>query len=451
MSKITTELFIEKAKLIHGDKYDYSKVEYNGCKHNIIILCLIHGEFEQRPDMHLRGYGCKNCSITKKKLTNKQFIEKAIQIYGNKYEYSKVEYKKSNEKIIIICKIHGEFLQTPGGHLSKRGCRLCGNIQKSLSMSSNTKDFIEKAKIKHGDKYNYSKVNYINNTKKIIIICKVHGNFLQSPSDHLNYNGCQICGNNKKGVYQQSNSIEFIEKAIKIHGDKYNYSKVEYIEAKIKVVIICNIHGPFLQRPYSHLRGTNCFKCTGTPKLNTNEFIKKAINIHNNKYDYILVNYKGCDKKVIIICKDHGKFKQTPNNHINHKQGCLKCTNNFSKAQIIWLELLSKLNNIYIQHAMNDGEFKIPTTNFKADGYCKDTNTIYEFHGDYWHGNPKIFDQDSMNKTCNMTHGELYDKTLKKEQIIKDLGYNLITIWESDWIKINKSIKKIQNKFKSNK
>lgn len=98
---------------------------------------------------------------------------------------------------------------------------------------------------------------------------------------------------------------------------------------------------------------------------------------------------------------------------------------------------------------MNDGEYKIPTTRYRADGYCEETNTIYEFHGDYFHGNPKRFDPEEENKLCNATHGELYQKTLQKEQKIRNLGYNLVVMWESDWININKSIKTLQNKFRS--
>ena len=119
--------------------------------------------------------------------------------------------------------------------------------------------------------------------------------------------------------------------------------------------------------------------------------------------------------------------------------------------QILWLNFLSKFHNIYIQHAINDGEYLIPTTNYKADGYCKETNTIYEFHGDYWHGNPKIYKGNEINKITNCTYNELYEKTLIKENKIKELGYNLETIWENDWKKINKCIKIIQRKFLQNR
>ena len=117
---------------------------------------------------------------------------------------------------------------------------------------------------------------------------------------------------------------------------------------------------------------------------------------------------------------------------------------------IEWIEFISKLNNNIIQHALNGEEFKIPNTRFKADGFCKETNTIYEFHGDYWHGNPNIYEPN--DKTYfGKTFGELYETTLKREQLIKDMGFNLITMWESDWIKLNKCIRILQKKFRNSK
>lgn len=388
-----TQIFIEKAIKLHGDKYDYSNTVYKGRHSKLTIICKTHGEFIKEAGSHLSGYGCSLCTVRKReyktKLNNDEFIEKCKLIHSNKYDYSKVNYKGTNKKIIIICKEHGEFIQDAGKHLQGQNCKQCC-IKK---MTSSTNNFIEKSKKIHGDKYDYSKVNYINNTKKIIIICKDHGEFLQSPASHLAEKGCNKCGN-LKSYYANHN---------------FNYD------------------------------------CTS----NTEEFIKKAKLKYENKYNYSKVIYKIAKQKVIIICKEHGEFLQTPSGHLYGYEGCNKCNStNYSKSQIEWLEILSKLNNIKIQHAMNNGEFKIPTTNYKADGYCKERNTIYEFHGDYWHGNPKIFNSNELNKTVGKTYSELYENTLKREQEIKDLGFNLEVMWESDWNKINISIKKLQKKFR---
>jgi G:T-mismatch repair DNA endonuclease (very short patch repair protein) len=179
--------------------------------------------------------------------------------------------------------------------------------------------------------------------------------------------------------------------------------------------------------------------------------LKKAKHAHGDSYDYSYVKYLDSKTKIAIYCKKlrHGIFYQVPSCHINsiRPSGCPKCARRgFSKAQIQWLEFLSKLNNRYIQHVMNDGEFTIPTTRYRADGYCEKTNTVYEFHGDYFHGNPKIYKLDELNTLCNTTYGKLYENTVKKEEKIKELGFNLVIIWESDWNAINKSITLFQKR-----
>ena len=120
----------------------------------------------------------------------------------------------------------------------------------------------------------------------------------------------------------------------------------------------------------------------------------------------------------------------------------------YSRLQIQWLDFISSCYNINIQHAMNNGEYKISNSNFKADGYCSETNTIYEFHGDYWHGNPLLYDKEAINTVTNLTFGKLYNKTLKREEFIKTQGYNLVVIWENDWSNLIKSTRTIQRKFR---
>jgi very-short-patch-repair endonuclease len=256
------QLFIEKAIEIHGDKYDYSKVEYINALTKITIICKKHGEFLQKPSKHINAkQGCRICGNelnSERQISNtSEFIQKAIKIHGDKYDYSKVEYINSKTKVMIICKEHGEFLQQPNSHLSQEaGCLKCGKVYRC-----NTSEFIENVIKIHGDKYDYSKVEYINAYTKITIICKKHGEFCQTPNDHLNNNaGCKLCYD-YRGITQKSNSKEFIEKAIKTHGDKYDYSKVEYINSKTKVIIICKIHGEFLQAPNCHIQCNGCPIC----------------------------------------------------------------------------------------------------------------------------------------------------------------------------------------------
>jgi very-short-patch-repair endonuclease len=324
MSDKTTE-FINKSTEIHGDKYEYSKVEYEHNLKEVIITCKKHGDFEQLPKTHKRGNGCRDCGLLKransKKSNTNEFIIKSKDIHGDKYDYSKVEYIKAMEKVIITCKEHGDFEQTPNGHLDGKGCRKCSTEINSDKQRKTTKQFITEAIQIHNDKYDYSKVVYKNTGEKVIIICKEHGDFLQTPNGHLDGKGCIKCA----GCYK-SNTEEFVKKSKEIHGDKYDYSNVEYKKVNEKVIITCKEHGDFEQTPNGHLNGLGCFKCGHKMFiLSNNDFINKAKEMHGDKYDYSNVEYNKMNEKVIITCKEHGDFEQTPSNHITHKQGCPIC------------------------------------------------------------------------------------------------------------------------------
>ncbi len=168
----------------------------------------------------------------------------------------------------------------------------------------------------------------------------------------------------------------------------------------------------------------------------TEIFIKRAKLIHGDRYDYSLVDYSSTHKKIVIICPIHGIFLQKPNSHLSTKAGCPKCVSKtHSKACVNWLESIMQSEDIYIHHATNGGEYKIPGTKYSADGFCEETNTIYEFYGDRWHGNPNLYDPNfgCYPKDKLVTAGELYQKTTSRENKIKELGYNLVTMWQSDW------------------
>lgn len=251
MKKLTRNDFINKANLIHNNKYDYSKVEYVNNSTKVCIICPEHGEFWQTPRNHLIGQGCPLCNGTFK-LTNQEFIEKANKIHNNKYDYSKVEYVNNCTKVCIICPKHGEFWQTPHHHLNGHGCSKCRNENNGDRRRHNTEDFIRKSKSIHGEKYNYDKVNYVNSYSKVCIICPEHGEFWQSPYVHIQGHECPECAKIKRAKNNKHSIDEFIQKSKLIHGDKYDYSKVEYINSHTKVCIICPEHGEFWQRPCCH-------------------------------------------------------------------------------------------------------------------------------------------------------------------------------------------------------
>lgn len=315
-----------------------------------------------------------------------------------------------------------------------------------------TEDFIKRAIEIHGDKYDYSQVNFINSNTKVSIICKIHGEFLQKASSHINQKaGCPKCGNNLKKTL-----VEFIEEANKIHNNRYDYSLVNYINKKTNIKIICKIHGVFLQTPGSHIaQKSNCPKCnfeiTRIRLTKTNEqFIKEAIKIHGNKYDYKYVQYVNGYKKVKIKCPKHNIFEQVAKTHLQG-HGCPKCNyNGYSKRQIKWLEYISFRDNIKIQHAENEGEYKIENIG-NVDGFSLQANTVFEFHGSLWHGENRLFKREDINPISCKTYGELYDKTIERDNKIKELGYNLVVCWEYDWIKFIKNIKLIQKKWRTYK
>ena len=188
-----------------------------------------------------------------------------------------------------------------------------------------TEQFILESKNIFGDKYNYSKVDYKNNREKVCIICKKHGEFWQSPCSHLQgQEGCKECYKEKVCRNPFKTKDDFIKESIEIHGNKYDYSKVEYLGDKYKVCIICPKHGEFWQTPNNHLKGKGCPDCYGNRKLTKEKFIEEARKIHGDKYDYSKVEYKNIDTKVCIICPKHGEFWQTPSHHISGR-GCPKC------------------------------------------------------------------------------------------------------------------------------
>ena len=434
MKKLTTEEFIEKAKKKHGDRYDYNKVIYKGYKKDIIIICPTHGDFPQTPSDHLTGRGCSDCgrqsSTDKRRMTTEEFIEKATEIHKGKYDYSKVDYENAKTDVIIGCPIHGIFPQRPNHHLQGVGCPDCGGTKKSTA-----EEFIEKAREVHGNKFDYSKVVYIDNKTDVIIRCSEHGDFPQTPSKHLLGQGCPDCAG------RNQTTETFVEKARGIHGNRYDYSLVDYKDAKLDVNIRCLIHGIFPQTPNKHLLGRGCPDCgiqssADKKRMTTEEFIEKARGVHGNLYDYSKVNYVDCVINVIIGCPKHGDFPQIPRNHLQG-QGCLKCTSNISKLSQLWLDSMGVPDNkehrevsIFI---LIDGK----KTRVTADGLVN--MIVYEFYGDYWHGNPERFDPNDIHPRVKKTYGELYTKTQERTEALKELGYTVIEMWESDWTKMSKT------------
>ena len=457
------EQFIEKAKEIHGDKYDYSQVNYINSQTCVIITCIsCNHSFNSIPNNHLRGKGCKKCANKlngdKSRKTNEQFIIKAQQIHmdeNNKpiYDYSLVKYISTHKKVNILCKIHGSFEQCPSVHLSGKGCKQCGIIKMAIAQSFTLDEFIQKAKEVHGDKYDYSQVNYINSQTKITLKCNICDYvFEQQPNSHLQGRGCDKCAHMINHENQKLTTNNIIIRAKEVHGDIYDYSNINYVNSHTPIDINCKkCNNTFVQLYSNHInQKQGCPFCSGR-YMDTDIFINRAKKIHNDEFNYDKVIYEKSNIPINIICNKTNKlFLQTPNSHLSGSK-CPCCSNKgYSLKAIKYLDFISRYNNIFIKHQLNGGEYTILNTRYKADGYCEETNTIYEFHGTIYHGDPRFCKSDECNY-LGKNYGELYQKTLEREQQIKNLGYNLIVIWEYDWNKINKSIKKLQRKFRNSK
>lgn len=331
------------------------------------------------------------------KWSQQEIIDKFIEKHGYRYNYGLVVYKGYNTKVCIICYIHGEFDQTPHAHIAGQGCKNCGHERGSAKQKSNKQEFLQKIYKIYGDEFDYSLYVYINAITKGIIICKKHGQFKQSPNAHLSKHGCDECGGTRKFTLN-----EFIEKANKKHNNRYDYSNFILINCHIKGFITCFIHGDFKQTPSEHLGGAGCWSCGGSKKLTTDEFLIKAKKVHGDKYDYTLTVYgKNTSDKVIIICKKHGLFPQTPDCHLQGG-GCSLCKN--KNEGIVWQFLTD--NNIDFMYQYN---VKLPINKrqSKIDFYIISLNLFIEYNGDQ-HYEPVTFGGSNL---------ELAKKAFKKRQI----------------------------------
>ena len=390
----TKDVFIERSLKKHANRYDYSKIEYRGADEPICIICPIHGEFWQKPSVHMNGHGCQMCFATPKASTY-DFIEKAKSIYGDKYDYSKVDYQGNKIKVCIICHQHGEWWVTPNNFLRGSQCPKCYGTPKHTN-----EEFIEKAIDVHGNKYDYSRVKYDGLKKEVEIICRLHGSFNQKPFVNLHGYGCPSCSGR-----EHIDRDVFIRRSLETHITKYDYSKVVFNNSMEKVCIICPIHGEFLQTAYYHMQGGNCPKCVGGRKLTTEDFIEKAQQVHKQKYDYSKVDYKGYSRKVCIICLEHGEFWQTPNGHL-FGAGCPTCSESNLEGAV--RQFLFK-NNIAFEQEKGFEWLKYRKKLF-LDFYLPEYGVAIECQGKQ-HFTP-----------IDMFGGEeFFYKTLQRDQVKKEL------------------------------
>ena len=312
------------------------------------------------------------------------FLLKSKLVHNNKYDYSMVDYKNNKTKVKIICKEHGVFEQRPDNHIGGQKCPSCSLIERSIKRRNTVDEFIERSRISHGDKYDYTFVEYETNNKKVKIICPIHGDFYQTPNSHIRY-GCSKCGKTNAAKKTSSNVEKFIQKSNIKHNNKYDYSLVIYKNNKTNVKIICPEHGIFEQRPDNHMSGKICLSCSikivssKINRLSLSDFIERSNKIHKNEFDYSLIKegHKFLEK-VDIICRKHGIFSQTPHNHLSG-QKCPKCKNSKGVRKIC--DILDGYNIEYEIEKKIDGCISNKGRPLRFDIYLNKNDLYIEYDG----------------------------------------------------------------------
>jgi hypothetical protein len=366
------------------------------------------------------------------------------------------------KKLHLTCKEYGvyyftlEELGAPGGGL----CPKCPKY-----VNNKTSEFIKRSKEEYGDKFDYLKTEYTLALNKLSIKCKKHNfTFECRPGDHFKYStgGCRKCRDEKSKVEQMWTTEYFIELAKKKFGDKFDYSRVEYKGKKTEVEIGCSIHGFRWQTPTNHLKSeTGCEKCGrklanmnykggGFQTQTTELFIIKAKERWGDLYDYSLTEYSGHYELLTIICPEHGEVEITARVHLKNIFGCSECFKvkamPYSKQSVSWINIISKYKNIELQSATNGGEYRIYLKDYcldqeysyssyiSVDAIHHDSLTLFEYNGCLWHGCNLCFSKDDINPFNKKKMSELYEKTKKREGILRKLGYSqLIVIWEHEF------------------
>lgn len=277
--RLTTAEFIEKAKAVHGDIYDYSKVVYTRTIDPVVIICKVHGEFSMKPNHHLCGHKCAKC-VGGVLLDGNTLLAKIQDKYGDTYDYTRFVYVNSKTKSIFGCKKHGWFSILPH-NLLNRGCPKCNIEKQRIDRRRDVDDFLATANKKHNYKFKYIIDDWRGSRSKIKIICPIHGEFEMVAIIHLRKHGCSMCGMESRAEQRKTPIEEFITKAKSIHGNKYDYSHVLYKNNKTPVSIICPVHGTYKQTPNKHLIGRGCPRCSAS---HGETAIRAFLESHNINY-----------------------------------------------------------------------------------------------------------------------------------------------------------------------
>lgn len=305
-------------------------------------------------------------------ITPEQYIQMVVAQHGNRYDYSKTEYRGMNQKITVTCIEHNQIVEIRAiGHLQGKGggCTKCRSNLMAKAKYLTREQFVTRAKKAHGDKYDYSKLIYTGIETKMTFICSKHGEFQQTGQTHVGasgkHHGCKRCAVEKRAANQSITFDEFLIRAEMVHGHRYEYNKP--------------------------------------------------------------ADYKNIRSKVDVKCSEHGWFKHTAEVHLRG-HGCQFCSNYVSPAETAWLDGLGvPFKWRQWKHFANGKQYMMDACDIK-------NKIVYEFYGDFWHGKPDKFDPDHINPKNQISYGELYRRTIEREAELQELGFKIVSIWESDWV-----------------
>lgn len=428
------EEFISRAMSKHGSRYDYSHVRFSRQHDQIEIACPKHGVFKQIANDHLKGHGCRVCANEqhaaarrgKLVLTADEISRRGKQVHGDAYRYEKVIYRGPLVKITITCPQHGDFEQLANNHLAGYGCTKCAaeNLRQPFH------EFERRSRERHGDRYDYASYTAID--EPVGIVCSEHGLFYQRGSDHIKGSGCPACARNQRAELIRLPVGDFVERIRDRFGSLLDFDSNHYIDLATPIEFVCGIHGSSVEAPEAVLsRKHPCVKCANEARAvalahDQSSFEARARSVHGGKYEYGTYSARN---KIEITCPTHGPFVQDPGNHLAG-YGCPSCGHKRREMQNAWLDTLGV--------AAREVVITAGSQRFVVDGFDIATNTVFEFWGDFWHGNPSVYDGSRINSVVGKTFGELLYATHRKRQAILDAGYLLVEIWESDWLQHGK-------------
>lgn len=336
-SQLTTEKVKATVREIYQDQYDLSRLVYKGMKSRIQIGCSIHGFLEVDPQRFIyKGHGCELCrkdTLQKeRRYSNEEYITRMKELFGDQYDYSKFDYKGQKEKVIIICKKHGE-LEVYLNNFIRKGCNKCAFIKRGEKRRITLNEYVRNLDSRHPNvsvQFKELHQDLVSEFK-----CEEHGFFRKLPRNALK-SGCPECSIQKKIKSRRTPQNDFIERVKKIHGDRYDLSKIKYVNAKTHVVLICKIHGEFKITPdnlLSNKRG--CRSCAskysnnfvlGSDGLPLKQIQIRIKELYGDLVKIVDDTYVNLQQEADWICGRHGQIKGKPRNALKINP-CVQCRN----------------------------------------------------------------------------------------------------------------------------